>query len=137
MRLVKKIGRPSKYDSQCCELVIKLMSEGYSKQAVAGELGISRDTIYEWCRSHKEFSDTIKIGEAKSLLYWEKIGIDGMKGKIEGFQPSVWIFIMKNRFGWRDNSSKPEDPPIGINHSSSIQGIVAKYKNHTYNRIIS
>lgn len=89
------------------------MSEGYSKQALAGKLGISRDTLYEWGKAHKEFSDTIKAGEAQSLMYWEQVGIDGMMGKIKGFRPAVWIFVMKNRFGWRDNVAvieEVEDP---------------------------
>lgn len=92
-----------------CEQVIKFMGEGYSKQALAGKLGISRDTLYEWSKAHKEFSDTIKRGEAKSLFYWEQVGINGMMGKIKGFRPAVWIFIMKNRFGWRDNVAVIEE----------------------------
>lgn len=97
------VGRPSKYDPNYCGKVVSLMSKGLSKDAVAGKLGISRDTLYEWCQTHEEFSDSIKTGEAKSRYYWEKIGIDGMLGKVKGFHPAVWIFIMKNRFGWRDN----------------------------------
>src|SRR3989344_3072114 len=96
-------GRPSKYDSKYCDLAIKMMKKGHSKQSVAGEIGISRDTLYEWCQIHEDFSDSIKTGEAKSRYYWEKIGMDGMLGKVKGFRPVVWIFIMKNRFGWRDN----------------------------------
>jgi transposase-like protein len=103
------MGRPSKYNSKLCEEVTRFMAEGYSKQALAGKLGISRDTLYEWCKTHKEFSDTIKRGEAQSLLYWEQAGIDGMIGKIKGFRPAVWIFVMKNRFGWRDNVTLVEE----------------------------
>lgn len=96
------IGRPTKYDPRYCTQVIRYMAKGYSKDVVAAKLGISRDTLYEWCKAHQEFSDTIKVGEAKSLLFWEKTGIEGMMGKIKGFRPAVWIFVMKNRFGWRD-----------------------------------
>lgn len=107
--MTNKKGRPSKYDSKYCEKVVSLMGTGLSKEAVAAKLGISRDTLYEWVNSHKEFSDSIKIGEAKSRYYWEKIGMDGMMGKIKGFRPVVWIFIMKNRFGWRDNVNIQEE----------------------------
>jgi len=98
------VGRPSKYDSNYCEVVIKLMKKGHSKQAVAGRLGISRDTLYEWCRKYPEFSDTIKVGEMMSYAYWEELGMKAMMGKVKGFRPSFWIFTMKARFGWRDNS---------------------------------
>lgn len=98
------IGRPSKYKSEYCDVVTKLMKKGHSKLFVAGNLGISRDTLYEWCRHYPEFSDTIKVGEMQSYAYWEEIGMRAMKGKIKGFRPSLWIFTMKARFGWRDNS---------------------------------
>ncbi len=125
-------GRPSKYTSAFCNQVIELMSKGYSKEAVAGELGISRDTFYQWSKDHKEFSDTIKRGSAQSALYWEKIGMEGMLGKITGFRPAVWIFIMKNRFGYRDSVAvieEVEESKVMSREESAIRmrRIVEKY----------
>lgn len=97
-------GRPTKYNPAFCDIVTKMMSKGHSKLSVAGKLGISRDTLYEWCRKYPEFSDTIKVGEMMSIHYWEDIGIKATMGKVKGFRPSIWIFTMKARFGWRDNS---------------------------------
>jgi|GEM_PF-1108198 len=97
-------GRPSKYKPEYCNVAIKLMKKGHSKQSVAGRLGISRDTLYEWCRTYPDFSDTIKVGEMMSYAYWEELGMKAMMGKVKGFRPSFWIFTMKARFGWRDNS---------------------------------
>lgn len=39
-----------------------------------------------------------------NLHEWEKIGLFGAKGEIEGFNAASWIFNMKNRFreDWRD-----------------------------------
>lgn len=128
---IGKKGRPSKYDSSYCDKVLELMSKGFSKQAVAGELGISRDTFYAWVKAHKDFSDTIKISEMRSLLFWENIGIDGMMGKITGFRPAVWIFVMKNRFGWKDNVSLTDELPESDFQDedpvSSIRDIVREY----------
>lgn len=106
------------------------MTKGLSKDAVAGKLGISRDTLYEWCQAHEEFSDSIKAGEAKSRYYWEQIGMDGMQGKIKGFRPAVWIFIMKNRFGWRDNVNIQEEK------TEVIQETPEEDPNITLDRII-
>ncbi len=39
-------GRPTKYDSRFCDIAYKYMAKGHSKQAVAGKLGTSRDTLY-------------------------------------------------------------------------------------------
>lgn len=123
-------GRPSKYDPKYCGKVTSLLSKGLSKEAVAGKLGISRDTLYEWCQTHEDFSDSIKTGEAKSRYYWEKIGMDGMMGKVKGFRPAVWIFIMKNRFGWRDNLN------IQGEKTEMIQEMPEENPNITLDRII-
>lgn len=125
-----RTGRPSKYDPKYCGKVVSLMTKGLSKEAVAGKLGISRDTLYEWCQAHKDFSDSIKTGEAKSRYYWEKIGMDGIMGKIKGFRPVVWIFIMKNRFGWRDNLNIQEEK------TDMIQEMPEENPNITLDRII-
>jgi len=133
------MGRPSKYDSKFCDIAIKMMSKGHSKLSVAGRLGISRDTFYEWCRRYPEFSDTIKIGEMKSLHYWEEIGIKATMGKIKRFRPSIWIFTMKARFGWRDNSpvKNTEDMADRIEReikeeipTKTIAEIVKKYSDY-------
>lgn len=133
------VGRPTKYDPQYCSKVVSLMAKGHSKDAVAGKLGISRDTLYEWSNKHQEFSDTIKEGEAKSRYYWEKIGMDGMMGKVKGFRPAVWIFIMKNRFGWRDNvniqgevSSERYVAPNDEDSSLTIKRIIEEHGERLY-----
>lgn len=133
------VGRPTKYDPSCCEKVVSFMAKGLSKEAVAGRLGISRDTLYEWCQTHEEFPDSIKEGEAKSRYYWEKIGIDGMLGKIKGFRPAVWIFIMKNRFGWRDNVNIQEEstssrylPQNEDDPSMTIKRIIEEHGKRLY-----
>ena len=107
------------------------MSKGFSKDVVAAKLGISRDTLYEWAKTHDDFSDSIKRGEAKSLYFWEKIGMDGMLGKIKGFNATVWIFVMKNRFHYRDNPpqiDKNEDEQTSEEATEeSLTDIVARY----------
>ncbi len=96
------IGRPTKYTTACGDEVIQLMSQGKSKAYVAGRLGIARSTLYNWANAHPEFMDTIKRGETFSQAWWEDLGQAGTLGKIPGFNAAVWIFTMKNRFGWRD-----------------------------------
>jgi len=99
-----KGGRPTLYREEFCDQVEEHMSKGYSKESCAGLLGISKQCLYEWIQKHEKFGDSIKSGEEKSRLVWEKMGIEGMwAGK--AFNPNVWIFNMKNRFRheWRDN----------------------------------
>ena len=93
-------GRPTKYDPSMCEDAKAFMAEGYSKEALAGKLGISTQTLSVWEKEKPEFSEAIKHGEAASRVWWEDRGrqacTDGQ------FNATVWSMNMKNRFGWRD-----------------------------------
>ena len=110
------MARPTKYRKEMCQELIDSMSEGFSKEATAAKLGISKDTLYRWDKEHPEFSDAIKEGEIKSQLFWEEIGMDGMRGKIQGFNATTWIFNMKNRHNWTDKKevSGPDGGDIPV-----------------------
>lgn len=95
-------GRPSEYKQEYCEKVIEYMTQGDSKVAVAAKLGIARDTLYQWAKEHKEFSDTIKRGLDLSQVWWEDLGKElVLQGQGNA---TAWIFNMKNRFrdDWAD-----------------------------------
>ena len=94
------MGRPTKYKKAFCKVVIEKMAEGYSKEAVAGFLGIAKDTLYSWVKKYPEFSDAISIGESKSRLFWEKLMIDHVVYSRGGprINNQVLSLNMKNRF---------------------------------------
>lgn len=95
-------GRPTEYKEEYCEKVIEYMTQGDSKTAVAARLGIAKDTLYEWAKIHKEFSDAIKEGLSLSQLFWEDLGKElVLQGQGNA---TAWIFNMKNRFReeWSD-----------------------------------
>lgn len=80
------------------------MSQGYSFESFAAEIDCHRDTLYEWVKVHPEFSDSKKRATAKCQKFWEKLAIDNIIGnKDANLNPAVWIFNMRNRFGWRDD----------------------------------
>ena len=97
-------GRPTKYDSKYCEEIIELMGQGFSAEAFAGKIGISKQTLYNWLNTHPEFMDAKRHGEAKSQAFFEDLGLQGMFNRYQDktFNTSNWIFQMKNRFKWRD-----------------------------------
>lgn len=66
--------------------------------------GCDDETAQDYSRKFPEDCPDSALQEAKrkSLLFWEKIGIGGATGKIEGFNATSWIFNMKNRAGWAD-----------------------------------
>lgn len=108
------IGRPSKYKKAFCQQLLTHMGEGLSFESFASEIGVHRDTLYEWAKQYPDFSDAKKRGTDLALKWWERIGQAGMVGKIKGFNAAVWIFSMKNRFKWSDRlavddeSEKPQ-----------------------------
>ena len=97
-------GRPTKYRKEMCEEVIRFMAQGFSKAECSAHLGISEETFHQWKKSKPEFSEAVKEGSRQSSLWWAKIGMAGMTGKVPGFNATVWIFNMKNRHGWADKT---------------------------------
>lgn len=85
------------------------MSKGFSKEDVAAKLGISRDTLYQWCKVFPEFSDTIKRGQVLSEAYWTHTLYEAAIGKRPEVNPTLIIFIMKARFSWKDRPSFQEN----------------------------
>lgn len=131
-----KTGRPIKYDPRYCREVVQWMARGFSILSYAGKIGVDERTIYYWVKKYPDFFQSIKTGKAKSVLFWEMVGMLGMMGKIPGFSPVTWIFQMKNRLGWsdklsvdlEDTSSAVEDN-VGSKESpvETMQRLVAKY----------
>ena len=95
-----KIGRPTKYKSEMCDVVIELMREGASQDEVIGHLDISRETFYRWKEENKDFSDSIKRGVRLSQAWWEREGRTSLRDS--KFNYTGWYMNMKNRFKWAD-----------------------------------
>jgi hypothetical protein len=103
-KAIAVMGRPSKYKKEYCQKLIDHMAQGLSVEAFAGEIGISKKTVYNWMDVNAEFLHAKKIGDMKSLLWWEKVGRQGMLK--QGFNAAVWVFNMKNRHGWVNEPNK-------------------------------
>ena len=112
-------GRPTKYQKKYCKMLIEHMAKGFSFESFAGLIEVHRDTLYEWCRVHQEFSDSKIIAAGKNQLFWESAGIEGMwQDSNKKFNSTAWIFNMKNRFGWSD---KKEDEDTQKIHTVKIE----------------
>lgn len=102
----RKIGRPTLYKPEYCDLLIQHMGKGFSFEAFAGEIGVNRDTIYEWLQTYSQFSDAKKTAAELNRKFWEQVGIDIATGtgKAAAGNATAFIFNMKNRFKneWRD-----------------------------------
>lgn len=56
-------GRPSKYRTEFCDIIVEEMAKGYTFTAAAAGMGVSRATLELWRSVHPEFSDAVAKGE--------------------------------------------------------------------------
>jgi len=99
------LGRPQKeFKEEYCEMLYEHMSKGLSVESFGGVIRVGKELLYKWFELHENFSNAKKEGTTASQLFWEKAGIEGLWGSKENsFNSVVWIFNMRNRFGWRDD----------------------------------
>lgn len=103
---------PTKYKPEYCKSVITHMEQGYSFDSFGALAHVSRDTLYKWVHAYPEFAEAKYEAELKCLYFWERLGLEGVQGRIDKFSHAVYCFSMKARFvkyGWRDIPSKEED----------------------------
>lgn len=101
--------------------VLHHMAQGAGIKELAHYLGVSRQTIYDWCdekhkQYHARFAQAVELGRELSEAWWMRYGRMAMMGRVTAGPPSWWIFNMKNRFGWRDRVeiAGSEDAPLHI-----------------------
>lgn len=90
-----------KYKPEYVEQLPSMFANGEDVAEVATALGVSRQTFYNWVEAYPDFKEAYEIGKQKSEAWWAKLGRAGAAGKVD-IQPTVWIFNMKNKFGWKD-----------------------------------
>jgi hypothetical protein len=100
----KKTGRPTNYKPEYCQMIIESMSKGTSVTAFAAEIGVVKDTLYEWAKVYPDFSDSMKQAMQICEKWWEARGMKGMTEGSQKFNANIWMFFMKNRFKWSDRT---------------------------------
>lgn len=93
-----KSGRYGEYRDEYCEELIEHMTNGYSIESFAGVVNVCRTTLYNWFKDNEDFAEAKDIGMMKSLFYWETLGIKGVRGDLQFFKGSPYVFMVKNRF---------------------------------------
>lgn len=101
-KVSKSQGRPSKYKPEYCDLVIEYCKQGKSFDSFAASIGVHRDSLNEWVKVYPDFATAKQKARIGAEEFMMTLGMNGMVGKIKGFQAAVWIFWMKARFGWSD-----------------------------------
>jgi hypothetical protein len=119
-------GRPPKpYYQEYCDLLIQHMEKGYSFESFGAHVSCCAKTLYNWCDQHPEFLQAKKEGELKARQKWEEMGMEGMNGLIPGFNATVWLFSMKNKFGYVDRiDANIKSEHTNVNVNISVEGKV-------------
>lgn len=137
-------GRPTDYCPIYCEMLVKHMEDGLSYESFAGVVDCCEQTLFNWEKQFPEFMESKNKGKPKSRLFWEKAGRDGLHNETikdgdgmtvtKSVNSTIWIFNMKNRFGWRDKQKDEDDesskrlPGVQLT-SAQLVDVVKKARN--------
>lgn len=96
------MGRPTKYDPRFCDEARRIMAQGFSVKAFAGQIGVNVQTVYNWMNQYPDFFDAIKDGQAAAAEWWERTLMQ-VAATGEGSAAAA-IFGVKNRSQeeWKD-----------------------------------
>lgn len=67
-------GRPSLYDPEYCERVVKHCSGGNSFESFGAVVGVCRETLYGWMNAHPEFLNARKRALESACKFYEDLG---------------------------------------------------------------
>lgn len=112
--MTRPVGRPrttvNDLPTEWMEIVRECGQNGQSAVTIRCKLGIG---IHGWetlLEDSEDFRETVKEAKALCEHWWEERGREMAMG-LDG-NATVWIFNMKNRFGWKDKSE--------VDHSGSV-----------------
>jgi transposase len=93
-----KRGRPTKYKPEYCQVALEMGRKGDTWTAIAAEIGVVRETMYDWMDVQPAFSDALKRSRQMAQQWWEKTLKGQSRGKYDGGSATAAIFAMKNQF---------------------------------------
>jgi hypothetical protein len=82
------------YDARYCRALIDCLSLGHTLAAFVAEIGVPRAILLAWARAYPDFADALRIGQAKAVVFWERMLADiARSGKGNA---TAAIFALKN-----------------------------------------
>lgn len=105
-----QLGRPNLYDERMDDWAVLLGARGYSLAQIAFIFGVSRDTLYEWGRKNRSFSDALARAREAAQNWWEVVGQSSLFAT--KFNSFVWNKIVSSRFrkDYTDRKGLPYNP---------------------------
>ena len=69
-----KMGRPTLYRDDYCQMLEEHMKGGGSFEAFASRVNVHEQTLYNWLEEYNEFFESKKRGVAHLRQFWENLG---------------------------------------------------------------
>lgn len=101
---------PSKLD-ECLDLY----RDGAGDVEIAAHLGMTIKQFLDLCTDNAAFKSFVEKGSTVAQAWWWKQGRKNLANK--SFNPQMWAFNMKNRYGWAEKNENLNsgDMEIDIN----------------------
>lgn len=91
----RKVGRPTKYKPEFCDLVIQVGEEGGWLSEMAEACDVVRSTMDEWAAAQPEFSEALTRAKQKAQAWFERKGRSGLEA--DKFNSALWQKQMSAR----------------------------------------
>ena len=101
-----------------------LYSEGGSDAEVAAHLNITIKEFYKQMADSRPFALLVEMGRTLSMAWWEKQARLNVKNKT--FNTPLWVFSMKNKYGWADKVETTNNTEIMNYDVDSLRENISK-----------
>ena len=91
-----KVGRPSEYRPEFCELVLELGKQGKSFTQMAVATGYAKASLHGWRDQYPQFATALTRALEMSQCWWEEQGQKGIASR--DFNAALWHKNVASRF---------------------------------------
>lgn len=91
-----KVGRPSGYRPEFCELVLELGKQGKSFTQMAVATGYTKASLHGWRDQYPQFATALARAIELSQQWWEEKAQAGLGDR--NFNAALWMKIAASRF---------------------------------------
>jgi hypothetical protein len=91
-----KVGRPSLYKPEHCDMVLDLGKKGKSMVQMAAHFDVDRETLNYWAATNPDFSAALTRAKVHSQCWWEDQGQAGLASR--DFNAPLWHKNVASRF---------------------------------------
>lgn len=114
------------YHPDMCDHIIRLMAQGHSVSAVAGFLGIAKDTMFTWVNQREALAHAVRIGQGLRVAFLEKLGRE--YAEIGNHAGVTWCNYMLRS---ADQTYRNSGPLIEQHVSVTNAAVVAEFDDKT------